>query len=103
LRRLAPLVVAFLGGAAGLTACGGSSTTPTTATATATAVQSARCSQRGPDPVHLAEPEQPVRPGLAYQLVPTGPTYATTCRYGSIDGRGNPGGLQRSRVVTSPQ
>jgi hypothetical protein len=99
--RLVSIVVALLGGAIGLTACAGSTSTPTDATGTVIVVRPPTCPGQNSNQVQRATPLQPLRSGVSSDLVPPGPDFATICRYGPIDARGA-GTLRRSSVVANP-
>lgn len=103
LGRFASLAMALLTGAVGLTACAGPPTAATDATGTVIFVPPPNCPERNPNPLRLPRPVQPLRPDLSTELVPPGPTYATICRYGPLDAKGNPGPLQRTHVVANPE
>ncbi len=81
----------------GLTTGCGNSASPTTTTGRVLAAAPSLC-PRTATTVHPV----PLRPGLADQLVPSGPVRAAVCRYEGLDGPAAAGSLVRSHVVSGP-
>ncbi len=83
--------------------CGASPTATRHAPGGAGGVHPIACPVPAPSQQAVAEPTEPVRPGLATELVPAGPTYATICRYSGLNPPPDPQTLVGVAEVVGPR